>query len=385
MGLLRAGRFLVRQLIKRNTEYLKRASSGKDLVIYCDYTKFQWHSGTTGFSGSEEAVIHLAKELAKLEWDVTIYNNCGHKPVVDAGVTYRPFWEFNPRDRQDVVILWRWLKPLDWDINADKIFIDMHDVVPETMLTKRDRLAKVTRVFVKSRFQRSFYPSVPDEKMAVIANGIDFGVLEGNEQKDRYLLINTSAADRSMSVLPKLFREVRRRVPQARLQWSVGWGLFELFNAHDPEKIEWMQRTKREMADAGIESLGHLTDADLGRLYRRGAIFAYPTDFLENDCISVKKAQACGCVPVTTDAGALADSVQFGIKIPYTHANTRNQPGRFHFGIEDETAQRLWIDATVDLLNSPEKTAQLAVQGASWARQFAWPQIAACWHEILKG
>ena len=31
MGLLRAGRFLVRQRIKRNTEYPKRASSGKDL------------------------------------------------------------------------------------------------------------------------------------------------------------------------------------------------------------------------------------------------------------------------------------------------------------------------------------------------------------------
>jgi len=124
MGMIHAGRFLLKQFIKRNTEYRKRTSSGNDLVIYCDYTKFQWHPKSKGFAGSEEAAINLARELAKLGWDVTVYNNCGHKPVVDAGVIYRPFWEFNPRDKQDVVILWRWPKPLAWDINADRIFID---------------------------------------------------------------------------------------------------------------------------------------------------------------------------------------------------------------------------------------------------------------------
>src|SRR5437879_7213850 len=102
MELIHTGRFLVRQFIKRNTTYLKRTSSGKDLVIYCGYTQFQWNPQTIGYSGSEEAIIYLARELTKFGWDVTVYNNCGHKPVVDSGVTYRPFWEFNPRDRQDV-------------------------------------------------------------------------------------------------------------------------------------------------------------------------------------------------------------------------------------------------------------------------------------------
>src|SRR5438034_437121 len=78
-GVFHAGRFLVKQFIKRNTEYLKRTSSGKDLVFYCDRSEFRWHPGTTGFGGSEEAVINVARELAKLDWNVTVYNSCGHK------------------------------------------------------------------------------------------------------------------------------------------------------------------------------------------------------------------------------------------------------------------------------------------------------------------
>ena len=129
MGMLRAGRFLVRQFIRRNTEYLKRTSSGRDLVYYCDYTRHQWHPGTPAIGGSEEAVINLTRELAKFGWDITVYNNCGHKPLVYAGVTYSPFWEFNPWDKQDVVVLWRWPRNIDLDINADKIFLDMHDAL----------------------------------------------------------------------------------------------------------------------------------------------------------------------------------------------------------------------------------------------------------------
>jgi glycosyltransferase involved in cell wall biosynthesis len=388
MGTFRTGRFLLKQFVKRNTEYRKTTSSGRDLVVYCDHTQHQWNPElfkTKGFGGSEEAVIYLTRELAKLGWDITVYNNCGHKPLVDGGVTYRPSWDFNPRDKQDIVVLWRVAKPLDWDINAEKILVDLHDAASEKAFTDRNRLAKVTGVFVKSQFHRSLYPNVPDRKVAIIPNGLDFSLLQSDEPKDPHLLINTSSADRSLDVLPKLFKQVKRRVPKARLQWAYGWDLFALFNANHPEKMQWMERTRREMEEAGIETLGHLTQAEVGKLYCKAAILAYPTEFPEIDCISARKAQACGCVPVTSDFGALAESVQFGIKVPCVKRNIGNQDGRFHLGIENVEAQRLWVDVTVDLLTNPAKRSELAVQGASWARQFGWPQIAARWHDILSG
>jgi glycosyltransferase involved in cell wall biosynthesis len=381
---LRPERFVLKQFIERNTTYLKKDSSGNDLVIYCGKTPHEWDPDPAKIvGGSEEAVINLTRELVKLGWNVSVFNSCGHKPVADHGVMYRPFWDFNPRDRQDAVIVWRWPARLDWTINAKGVFIDLHDALPEQVFTHKNRLAKVDCIFVKSEYQKSLLPGVPGSKIAVIPNGIDLDLLNGDTQKDPHLLINTSSPDRSLSILPTLFRRVKEQVPQARLQWAYGWDFFELFHRGHPDGIRWMQRTREDMAEAGIESLGHLTHAEVAKLYQRASILAYPTEFVEIDCISVRKAQACGCVPVTTDVGALADSVQFGIKVPVRKA-AASAARRFFYGLDDPGAQRLWVAATVELLTNGEKRAKLAVDGTRWARQFAWPQIAARWNEVLR-
>ncbi len=62
-----------------------------------------------------------------------------------------------------------------------------------------------------------------------------------------------------------------------------------------------------------------------------------------------------------------------------------NQPGRAYYGIEDSDAQRLWVDATVDLLLNPAKRSELAIGGMNWAREFSWPKVAARWNDILRG
>lgn len=373
----------------RNTNFVKEESSGKDLVIYCGNTIHQWNPElfkTKGFGGSEEAVIHLAEEFAKLGWNVTVYNNCGHKEYVQIyykmennmgipfKVTYKPFWEWNYRDKQDVVILWRWAKPLDAEINAPKIFLDLHDVIPEGELNEK-RMERVTKVFVKTKFHRSLFPNVPDNKFCIVPNGLET-YFDPTIKKDAYLLINTSSPDRSMDVLPKLFKEVKRRVPQAKCQWAYGWDNYINTYSNDSKKMAWMEQIKAEMKDAGIEDLGRLSQSEVGKLYQRGAIFAYPTEFAEIDCISVKKAQAVGCTPVTTDFGALDESVRFGIKV-HSHKTKGNwnKPYQFHFGIEDPDVQERWVDSVVQLLTKKRDIWTEHV----WAGQFKWSLIAHRW------
>src|SRR5207249_11054086 len=140
---------------------------------------------------------------------------------------------------------------------------------------------------------------------------------------------------------PKLFKEVKRRVPKARLQWAYGWDLFALFNAHHPDKLAWMEKTRREMEEAGVETLGHLTQAEVGKLYGKAAIFAYPTEFPEIDCISARTAQASRCAPATSDFGALAERVPVGIKGPCRKRSTGSRYRPAHLSIDNVTAQRL--------------------------------------------
>jgi hypothetical protein len=137
----------------RNTRFIKQESSGRDLVIFCGFTQHEWSpkiAEEKGVGGSEEAVIHLAERWARMGWSVTVYNSCGYKETtqpVDIGmnmrtfVHYKPFWMWNYRDKQDVVILWRHPFHAQWEINAPKVLIDMHDVLPQANLQTSDSRA----------------------------------------------------------------------------------------------------------------------------------------------------------------------------------------------------------------------------------------------------
>jgi glycosyltransferase involved in cell wall biosynthesis len=391
----------------RNARFVKETSSGRDLVISCGNTVHQWNpemlkTTRTGFvGGSEEAVIYLSRELAKLGWNVTVYNNCGNKPITDIvtyydqngarlhqSVTYRPFWERNFRDRQDAVILWRYPRPLDTPINAPKIFVDLHDTVAADEFTPA-RLPRISKVVVKSQFHRSLFPNIPDNKIAIIPNGLDFSLLKSNPpiEKDPALIINTSSPERSMDVLPKLFREVKKRVPQARLQWAYGWDTYKAARYKSKKETKtrraWMKLAQKEMDEAGIETLGRLSQAEVGKLYQRASILAYPTEWAEIDCISVRKAQAAGCLPVTTDFGALVESAPFGWKVHSTKTkDTWRRPCQFHFGLEDEKLQQEWVELCVKGLRRGVSEDEGA-EWRKWSREFEWNRIAAQWNEIL--
>lgn len=388
--------------VLRNTRLIKKTSSGKDLVIYCGETQHQWNPKTfetEGIGGSEEAVIHMAREFARLGWNVSVFNNCGHKRVIETvydnhhsggsgggrwqgKVTYYPFWEWNYRDKVDVTILWRRMKPLDVEINSTKIYADVHDVIPPGEFTEK-RLQRLTGIFVKSKFHRSLFPNVPDSKMFVVPNGFET-YFDSKIKKDPMLIINTSSPDRSLDVLPKLFKEIKKQVPAARLQWAYGWEIYKSSFASDQKKLEWMAQTIKEMEEAGIEVLGRLPQHEVGKLYQKAAVLAYPTEFAEIDCISVKKAQAAGCVPVTTDFGALAETVQNGSKIHSTKTkDTWNRPYQFHFGLEDEKAQAEWVEAVVKLLQNPDLQRLIGEKGKEWGKLFTWSETANKWNKII--
>jgi glycosyltransferase involved in cell wall biosynthesis len=363
----------------RNENFIKTESSGKDLVIYCGNTIEQWNpelAKTKMVGGSEEAVIYNARELAKLGWNVTVYNNCGHKEIKTENVTYKPFWEFNYRDKQDVAIIWRWPKALDAPINASKIFLDLHDVVSEGEFTEK-RLERVTKIFVKSKFHRSLFPNVPNNKIEIIPNGVEMN-LDPTIKRDPYLIINTSSPDRSMDVMPKLFKQIKKRVPKAKMAWCYGWEGFVNAHQSDSKKMEWMEYTKKAIKDAGIEDLGRLSQEEVGKLYQKAGVFAYPSEFAEIFCISVLKAQAAGALAITSDFAALKEMNITGLT---THSKKNkdnwNRPYQFFFGMEDEEQQEKWVDMIVESLKIKRKPVELTVD-------FSWTKIAQMWDNILK-
>lgn len=370
----------------RNQIVVKDKSSGKDLVIYCGMTEHEWNPKIfreKGFGGSEEAVIHLSRHLSKLGWNVTVYNKCGVQTIVEDGITWKPFWEWNYRDKQDVVILWRSPKALDFDINCENIFVDLHDVIPPGEFNEK-RLAKLSKVFLKTQAHRSLFPNVPDEKIAIIPNGIDIEPFEKyikSVKKDPYLIINTSSPDRSMDVVPKIFKKIKERVPQARMKWAYGWGIYEQSFNQDKQKMDWKKQTDNEMAEAGIENLGKVNQDTVAKLYCEAGIFLYPTEFYEIDCISAKKAQLGGAYPLTTNFAALNESVQFGHKIPSKKDKTNwAKDYQFHFGVETDEQIDEFVNKAVETLGKQPDPKPMI----EWAKKFDWNKISQEWHDVIK-
>jgi len=124
----------------------------------------------TGIAGSETAVISLSKEWAKLGYKVTVYGEPGKKMGVYDGVTYLPWYFFNPRDKFSTLIQWRsnfWADK----VSAKRFYVDLHDIWHEVEYV--DKLELIDGIFVKSKYQRKLAPSIPDEKFVIISNGIN--------------------------------------------------------------------------------------------------------------------------------------------------------------------------------------------------------------------
>jgi len=142
--------------------------SDKSIVIYCGHTLEVWGPDTLkqGMGGSEEAVVYLSRELAKLGYEVTVYNERDEE-YVDGAVTYKPWTEVNQFDKFNIFVAWR-APELAKNINARLKVVDVHDALEEKRIIVASEY--IDLFLVKSRYHKSLYPSV--NKIKVISNGI---------------------------------------------------------------------------------------------------------------------------------------------------------------------------------------------------------------------
>lgn len=357
----------------KNLRFVKKESSGKDLVYYCGQTT-EWTPDALkqGIGGSEEAVINLTKEWAKAGYNVTVYNNCGREQVFD-GVTYKPWYTFNFRDKQDILVVWRALRVLDYDVNADKIFVDIHDVIQAGEFTEK-RLAKIDKVFLKSQAHRELFPKLPDNKVVVVPNGMDTSLFEVEKERDPYLIINTSSPDRALSALIRIFPKIKEKEPRAKMTWAYGFDVFDIVHSKDREKQAWKKTMLRKMEKAGITNLGKISHQEVADLTLSAGVMLYPTHFMEIDCVSARKAQLGGAHVVCADFGALKTTVKYGYKIksPYTNDNWC-PPYAFDLA-DDPERDGKYVEAVLQAFKNTERGEQ-----REWAKTFTPEYVANVW------
>ena len=371
----------------RAANFEKTESSGRDLVFFCGPISEIWSPATaaiSGIGGSEEAVIWLSALLLQRGWRVTVYASCGLEQQDHGGVAWKPYWMWNPRDKQDITVLWRHPQIITSGINSGRLVLDLHDVVDEKEFTA-ERLQQIDTIFVKSKFHRSLYPNVPDDKFVIVPNGIDAALFEDTGARDPLLLIHTSSPDRGLEAFLDCFAEIRKQVPAAKAQWAYGWTGFDATYSLDPRKMAWKATQQQRMLELGVAERGRLSHSEIAALYHRAAIFAYPSEMAEIDCISLSKAMAAGAIPVTTDFAAMGEKAGHGGIFLHSQKTKDDWflPGQFHFDMTDPALQVRFVEAAVALLTHPP-TEQDRASMRDWARStFDWKHIADTWHQAL--
>ena len=369
------------------TPPMKKESSGRDLVFYCGPTVEVWNPQTArekGIGGSEEAVIWLSRLLHERGWNVVVYCNCGKEEAVYDGVSWKPFWQWNQRNRQDVTVIWREPVYLDAEINSGKVILDMHDTRDETDFTP-ERLQKLHKIFVKSTFHRSLYPNIPDEKFAIVPNGIDTTLFGDSENREPSLLINTSSADRSLEAFLDCFEEIKKQVPDAKAEWAYGWDVWDIVPYEKARKAVWKADMVARIKELGVKELGRISHGEIAELYRRASIFVYPTEFAEIDCISLSKGMAAGAIPITTDFAAMGNKSHHGGVFLHSKKTKDNwyTPEKLHYGVIDPELKAQFVREAVKLLRNPP-TGQEREPMREWARHaFDWHTVADSWNEVL--
>lgn len=388
----------------RNTYLVKTKSSGKDVVFYCGYTVHQWNpeiAKTTGVGGSEEAVIQLSKRFAKAGYNVTVYANTpGDQEYEFNGVKWVPFMAWNYRDKQDITVIWRHPKALDFQINSGKIYVDVHDVVQPGEFNPA-RLKAVSKILFKSQTQRKYYPNIPDDKCAVIPHGLDVAEFEEKRpkvKKDLYRILNTSSPDRGLKTCMDIILAVYEKLPddlKPKLKFSQYYG-FDIWDSEfsdNMDMVKWKNEAMEQMhklMDLGImtkDSGVRVSQDVVTNKYLESGVILYPSEFFEIGYIGGIKGMLGGCIPFTTDVFAQGEFAKDGYivhsKTDYTNW-VRDIATGVDYGVQEQSQIDQFVDGIVDYFKNPAKYDKIREELIEYARSnFNWDTTSDSWVSLF--
>lgn len=180
--------------------------------------------------------------------------------------------------------------------------------------------------------------------------------------KKKYSVGYYSAYYRGLECLLHMWPKIREQVPDATLDVYYGWESWVAMQGED-DFYTRMQAKFEEMEDQGVTVHGRVSHTELAEAMKRIQVWAYPTEFEEIHCITALKAQEALCYPVTTNVGALKETVQCGEQIKTKRIYS------------DEYKQSKFIEAVVRALKegrtgTPTKGTDWSDVGQAWSTAF---------------
>ena len=293
--------------------------------------------------GSEEAVVYLARSLARLGRNVRVYGVLPplRLPGVDQyGIEWQPFDHFDLFAENGTLVVWRALGLLhsmlarradiqqrikDGDDAAfepsgiGRASLWLHDmsVGVHDPRAANQVMGGVNSVIVLSKHhQKCIERELPQDhkvKFVPLSNGIvgeDFRRLRSEwSKRDPNRVIYSSCPSRGLRVLLEAWPKIKAACPKAYLDIYYDWNGLKQFQ---PELHSDILRRYQAVQHLDVEHHGGVGHEELHLALSTANVWAYShfenTD-VETFCVSAIKAMAAGCEVITAPNGALPEVV----------------------------------------------------------------------------
>lgn len=337
----------------------------------------------TGIGGSEEAVIFLSRELVRQGYHVEVYAMPHREEfgVDDHGVVWAPHFAWE--DKPGIFVEWRGWRMLHAASKARLRFCWLHDKVykhefPDSAAQFCDGVFCLTEFHAKPFLDKPLW--LP--KVIQTTNGLDPAYFpEGLERVPRSFAYYSSP-DRGLDRLLDVWPEIRYALPDATLDIFYGFTSNYLRDMRGSKILRDLKRKidgqVEDLQHSGVRMLGMVGQDVLARSMATTAFWLYPTAWPETSCITSMKAQALGCIPITSrypDSG-----------VPETTKYDLGPPPRAGSIYDDFEWLSAWKDRVIEVARMPEAELPFTRQEMmDWAREtYSWAKVAAQWSSIFQ-
>ncbi|MGE3290390.1 MAG: glycosyltransferase family 4 protein [Geminicoccaceae bacterium] len=329
-----------------------------------------------GLGGSETAGLQLAAELARQGHRVEIACNTPEPFTWRDARLQHGFNRVELAQPYDLLLAQRAPNLLKERGGARAAFLWLHDQPGpgvrgwvEESGPRPDRFLFVSRWHAEQH--RALALDLAD-RFTVIRNGIDLDLIADAAQgveRDPFRIAYISRPERGLdvlltSVLPRLLAAE----PRTSLSIAAYASGLPAEGCYEEELY-----SRHRGAGEAVTWHGGLGKRDLYRLLAGCGLVLYPTPapvlpgFAETSCIAAMEAMACGAVWVSTDRGALPETVgDAGVLVPIGDAT--------HAGHPD--AVDAMAAAALRVMREPEHAERLRMAGLARAAGFGWAPVA---------
>ncbi len=331
-----------------------------------------------GLGGTESLFVLLTKELARIGHEVTVYANT-YKEGVYHGVRWKNIWRTEDDETvYDSKIVLRYLEAFNYPLKTRKTILWSHDnFYNDKKIHSLFNKGLLDKIVVVSKFHKnltinSLNLTRDTKKVVEIPNFFDNYLYDKfkNEKKERYKCIYCSVPIRGLQYLIKIWDEISKILPEAKLYVTSDmtlWGSTKQDDMHVMNDLYLLISGRKN-----VFRLGNIPKEEVAYHQATSELMLYPTDFDELFCISALECLYVETPVISTYRSGLIERVQ-------------GENGKLIRGnSSDSHYQDEFLETTLSLLQDRNKLEAMRTKTQEDIDRFSVEQVALLWDNFLK-